>query len=176
MRFQINDYYDGERGNRKLKKQFVFSYNYSPGLLGEMLLVDLFVKKDMNFVLHLFFHDKKIENELLKTPKNYRIEHYQESKLPYNVRVKLSKILKNDFILKESYLNDKNIFGILDRTHIGSEINHLNDNFSVDLSPDTIDKTKFKSKSEVEFLQLIEVVEKWLNNLVKSTINLYETE
>lgn len=176
MRYRIDNYYVGEDGKRKLSEKFAFSYSYYPGLYGKMRTIRLFVKKDMRFKLHLFFYDKKVEKELRENPKNARIEHYQESRMPYIVRTKLSKILNDNFILKDSYLNGKNTFGILDRTLIGSVINHSNGQFSIDLSPDTLDKSKFDSESEVDFLKLIKTVEKWLDDLIENTIRLYEVE
>ena len=118
----------------------------------------------------------KIEKEMLKNPKEARIEHYQVSKLPYVLRTKLSEILKANFNLKDSYLNDKNTFGNLDMTSIGSAINHSNGRFSINLSPDILDKSKFTTESEIDFLKLIENIEKWLNELTESTIKLYEIE
>jgi hypothetical protein len=176
MRLKIDNYYVEEDGKRKLSEKFAFSYSYSPGLYGKMHTIDLFVKKDMSFKLHLLFYDNKVEKELLDNPKNARIEHYQESRIPYAVRAKLSKILNENFILAGSYLNDKNTFGILDSTSIGSVINHSNGQFSIDLSPDTLDRSKFDSESEVNFLKLIKTVEKWLNDLIENTIRLYELE
>jgi len=176
MKFRIDNYYEGEDGNRKLNEKFIFSYSFSPGLYDKLRVIDLFVKKDMHFILHLFFYDMKIEKELLENPKVARIEHYQESKLPYVLRTKLSKILNDNFVLKDSYLNDKNTFGILDRTLIGSTINHSNGRFSIDLSPDSLEKSKFNTESENDFIKLIETVEKWLDDLTESTIKLYDIE
>jgi len=176
MKFQIDNYYEGEVGNKKLKEEFIFSYSFSPGLYDKLCKINLFVKKDMHFILHLFFYDMKIEKEMLKNLKEARIEHYQVSKLPYVLRTKLSEILKANFNLKDSYLNDKNTFGNLDMTSIGSAINHSNGRFSINLSPDILDKSKFTTESEIDFLKLIENIEKWLNELTESTIKLYEIE
>jgi len=176
MRFHIDEFYDGEVGNTRLKEEFIFSYRFFPGLYDKICTIDLFVKSDMVYQLYLFFHDRKIEEEFLKTPEVARIEHYQESKLPYALRTRLSKIMNGNFTLKDSYFNSKNTFGILDRTRVGCTINHLNGQFSMDLSPDILDKSKFKTTSETDFLEFIEVTEKWLDKLTDNAMNLYEVE
>jgi hypothetical protein len=42
------------------------------------------------------------------------------------------------------------------------------------LCPDTLDKSKFKTKSEKDFLALIGATEKWLSKLTSNTMSLYE--
>jgi hypothetical protein len=175
MKFKIDKYYVGEDGKRKLKEKYVFSYSYFPGLYGKMCTIDLFVKKDMTFKLYLFFHENNME-EFLKTSKAERIEYYQESKLPFEIRKILSKILNSDFELKDSYHNSNDTFGILDRTLVGTTINHKNSNFSIDLSPDIINKKLFITESETNYLKLIELIENWLDYLTNSLMKSYTVE
>ncbi|WP_046756969.1 hypothetical protein [Kordia jejudonensis] len=171
-----NEFYDGDYGNKRLKKEFIFSYTFVPGLYDTLCRVNLFVKSNMSYQLYLFFYDTQIEEEFMETPEVARIKHYQESKLPYIVRTKLSRILKQNFVLKNSYFNSNNVFGILDRTEVSCKINHKNDQFSINLSPDILDKSKFKTKSEKDFLEMIEIMEKWLKELKGNTMKLYEVD
>lgn len=175
MKFKVDKFYDGNDGKRKLKEKYVFSYSYFPGLYGKICTIDLFVKQNMTFKLYLFFHEKNMA-EFLKTSKVERIEYYQESKLPFEIREILSNILSSNFELKGSYHNSNNTFGILDRTLIGTTINHKNSSFSIDLSPDIINKELFKTESETDYLKLIEMTEKWLNHLTDSLMNIYTVE
>lgn len=162
MEYKIGDYYDGEIGNYELKKEYLFSYSFSPGLYDKVCHMDFFVKKNLTYNLFLFFHDQNGLSSEFKNPTDARIHFYQESKLPFSIRRILFEISDNDFTLNESYFNTKNTFGILDRTSIGVGLNFDDKYYSLDLSPDTLDKNLFKTKSELNFLKLIEQTESFL--------------
>ena len=162
MEYRIGDFYDGEIGNHKLKEKYLFSYSFSPGLYDKICSIDFFVKKNLTYNLFLFFHDQNGLSSEFKNPTDARIHFYQESKLPFSIRRILLEISEDDFTLNESYLNTKNTFGILDRTSISVSINFNDKYYSLDLSPDTLDKSLFKTKPELNFLKLIERTESFL--------------
>jgi hypothetical protein len=162
MEYKIDDFYDGEIGNYKLKKEYLLSYAFSPGLYDKLCRIEFFVKKNLTYKLFLFFHDQNGLSSEFKNPSDTRILFYQESKLPFSIRQVLIEINKIEFHLNESYYNSKNTFGILDRTHTHANINLENKYYSIDLCPDTLDKNQFKTKSELQFLKLLEQIEKFL--------------
>lgn len=164
MTFEIAKFYDGKVGNYKLKKDYLFSYSFTPGLYDKLCRIHFFVKNNLTYELFLFFYDQNEQSlELLKNnPTEARIQLYQESKLPFVIKQILTEINKNDFNLNASYYNSKNTFGILDRTSITAEINFENKYYSIDLSPDTLDKNLFRTKSELNFLKIITLTENFL--------------
>lgn len=175
MDYKIEGFFTGEDGNRSLKKEYTFSYSYFPGFYGKLCRVKLFVRENDTFQLYFFFHEKNMP-EFEKTSKAERIHYYQESKLPFEIRKALSQILNADFKLNDSYYNSNETYGVLDRTMISTAINHGQNNFSIDLSPDTLDRKLFRTQSEIDFLKLIELTEKWLDHLSDVMLEIYTVE
>uniref|UniRef100_UPI00404A72DA hypothetical protein n=1 Tax=Flavobacterium sp. TaxID=239 RepID=UPI00404A72DA len=158
MEYKIGNFYDGERGHYRLKKEYLFSYSFSPGLYDKLCEINLFVKSNLTYELFLFFFDQNQQSleSLKENPREARIHFYQESKLPFAIKQNLLKIVNPEFHLNDSYYNSKNTFGMLDRTSISAELNLDKKYFSIDLSMDTLDKNLFKTESELNFLELIE--------------------
>ena len=176
MEYRIGDFYDGEIGNYKLKEKYLFSFSFSPGLYAKLCTINLFVKSNMTYELFLFFYDQNKQSleSLKENPKEARIHFYQESKLPFTIKQTLLEITNPEFHLNESYYNSKNTFGILDRTSISAEIHFKEKYYSIDLSPDSLDKHLFKTKSELNFLKLIEQTESFLEKTRDFHMETYE--
>lgn len=174
MNYNSNDFYESE--TKKLKANYIASYSYSPGLYGNMRTVNLFIDAEFNYSLFVFFHEnpddsQKISDEFFKSPRTF-IEY--KSKLPIRIRILLTELLKpSKTSLKSSYYNDKNLFGILDRTEKYYEI-RLNDKYySIEMSLDAIDKKHFTTKTDQLFLQLTEATEIWLDQLIDGFVNVH---
>ena len=173
MNFNSDDFYELKNKRIELKKEYILSYSFSPGLYGKMCNIDLFVDQNLNYQLFLFWHEKNDtlwENE----SKLERLFTHQKCKLPKRIRLLLNQLFsiqKLDF--KESYLNDNNVLGILDRTLKGFNLNHRNNYHSIDTSPDTIDEKLFYSESEKLFLNLTLSIESWLSQLVDNLMKIH---
>ncbi|WP_298902220.1 hypothetical protein [uncultured Psychroserpens sp.] len=176
MEYRIGDFYDGKIGNYKLKKEYIFSYSFSPGLYNKLCKINLFVKSNLTYELFLFFYDQNQQSleSLKENPREARIHFYQESKLPFAIKQTLLEIVNPEFHLNDSYYNSKNTFGMLDRTSINAEINQEKKYFSIDLSLDTLDKNLFKTESELNFLKLIERTEDFLEKIRDFHMGTYE--
>lgn len=164
MIHKLNKNYTTENKNRKLKEKYLLSYSFSPGFYDKLCSIDLYIDKNYDYELFLFFHEKNLK-DFSTSNKSARIFLNLKSKLPYKVRQILYDFFKSDLKLKENYYNNKNMFGISDRNETTYNINHKNGYFSLNMTVDILDKNLFQSKNEIKFLKLTSIIEKWCNKL-----------
>lgn len=147
-----------------LKKKYLMNYHFSPGLYAKLCSIDLYIDKNYDFELFLFFHELHLK-DFLTSNKSARIYINLKGKLPYKVRKSVYAFFESDVKLKENYFNDRNVYGMTDRNENSYIINHKNGYFSLDMTPDILDKNLFKSKHEINFLKLATLIEKWCTKL-----------
>ncbi|MDI9310251.1 MAG: hypothetical protein QM535_08545 [Limnohabitans sp.] len=181
MQYEINKFYQKENDNFKLKKKYLIHYSFKPGFYDKLCSVNLIIDNKLNYQLFLFFYESNIPKKereeyikSLKSIKEARTFLYQTSKLPFKIRKEIKVIFENELLLKNSYYNDKNVFGISDRNEKYIKLNHKNGNFTIDLTIDTLNEALFEQISEVKFLKFTKNLEKWINKLRDDLIKPYD--
>ncbi|SEQ08218.1 hypothetical protein [Flavobacterium urocaniciphilum] len=164
MIHKINKFYTSENRKRKLKEKYLLSYSFSPGFYDKLCSMNLYIDKNYDYELFLFFHEKNLK-DFFTSNKSARIFLNLKSKLPYKIRKEVYGFFESDIILKENYYNDKNVFGISDSNETTFDINHKNGYFSLNMTLDILDKNLFQSKNEIKFLKLNSIIEKWCHKL-----------
>ena len=174
MIHKINKFYTTENRKRKLKEKYLLSYSFSPGFYDKLCSINLYIDKNYDYELFLFFHEKNLKEMFksnksssifFKTNKSARVFLNLKSKLPFKVRKSLYDFFESDIILKENYYNNNDVFGIADRNEITYDINHKNGYIDLNMTLDILDKNLFQSKNEIKLLKLTSIIEKWCNKL-----------
>ncbi|MBC8753401.1 hypothetical protein H2O64_01880 [Kordia sp. YSTF-M3] len=171
MNFKDADFYETNAENKKqLKKEYLIAYSFSPGLYDDLRKINLFLDNDLNYQLFVFFYEQpkifseEINEELVKKSRTF-IQH--QSKLPSGIRTLIHQFLAHsEASLKTSYYNNKNLFGILDRTEKYYEIRYNDVYYSIEMGLDCIDKKLFVTEVDQLFLQLTAAIENWLQQLI----------
>lgn len=171
MNFKDEDFYEtNSEGKKQLKTQYLLAYSFSPSLYDDLRIINLFVDTNLNYQLFVFFHEQpkifpeEINEELVKTNRTF-IQH--QSKLPVGIRTLIHQFLAHsEASLQSSYYNDKNLFGILDRTEKYYKIRYNDVYYSIEMDLDCIDKKLFITEADQLFLQLTAAIEIWLQQLI----------
>ncbi len=172
MNFKNEDFY--EHDSTKLKKEYLLSYSFTPGLYDNIRIINLFIDTNLNYQLFTFFYAQpsnleEINEDLVKESRT-TFEH--QSKLPKRIRERITQLFSfSKATLKQSYYNEKNLFGILDRTQKYYQIHYNNVHYSMEMSLDRIDKNLFNTEVDQLFLQLTEAIEAWLEQLIDGFIH-----
>ncbi len=170
-----------------LNNDFLFYYSYQPGFVPKLCALKLFISQELDFDLIMNFHEKNIneftriqanksKEEVENYIKNNRRELYLSSKIPRPIRNELSEILKSSLELKETYIdNSKNEYTPEAVSHKTSIINHEQGSYSVDLGYG-FNKKLMDTISEKNFMNLINLVEHWLEKISDDLMKYYIEE
>jgi hypothetical protein len=169
------------------KNDFVFYFSHYPGFVPKLCSKELFINSDLDFELILFFHENdsnefanirenKTKEEVEEYVRNNRRHLYLSCKTPKPIRNKLVNILGNTFKLKESYIeNSGNEYQPDGVSHESATLNHEKGVFSVNLGYG-FNKELMNTKPEKDFMNLIKLVEDWLEKLSDDLIKYYTIE
>ena len=162
--------------NKFDNRNFIFYYHYFYGFSEKLCEYTLFINSNFNFDLILNFYEKPADfsKELSNDIKDYRRNLYLKCKTPELIRHKLKYILENSFELKDSYLKKSEIgkYASSDAVHKSSYINHNDGNFSINLG-DGFDRNLIKTNSEIDFMDLVKLVDEWLDQISDDLLKYY---